>query len=67
MSLLLTLQVSVFGATAHIIPSVILASPMRSLHLSQDTGTSWVSRRTVEMELTEGLVRPQPMAQVSLQ
>ena len=67
LAVLHTLQVSVLGATAQIIPSVILASPIRNLHLSQDTGTSWVSRRRVEMEVMEGLVRPQPMAQVSLQ
>ena len=48
-------------------PGVILASPMRSLHLSQDTGTSWVSCRTVEMELMAGWVLPQPTAQLSLQ
>ena len=66
-SLLHTLQVSVLGATAQIMPSVILASPMRSSHLSQDTGTNWASSRTVEMEEKAGLVRPQPVAQVSLQ
>ena len=66
-SVLHTLQVSVLGATAQIIPSVILDCPMRNLHLSQDTGTSWVSLRTVEMEEKAGLVRPQPVAQVSLQ
>ena len=63
----LTLQVSLPAATAQIIPSVILSSPIKYLHLSQVTGTSWTFLRTVEMALEAGFVLPQPAAQVSCQ